>query len=313
MKKNHPRRNKRLRADSGPVLLQEERRDRLAHAAFPQDGSTVENECEPGYAEGMMTFGEHLDELRRILVRGLLVVVVFSGIAFFFKEHLFRIVFAPSHDGFVIYRCVDSVAKALGFGSLQFGNFSVSLINTELSSQFMTHVSMAFYTGLLMGTPYLVYMLFRFVRPALNEREKRYSSGIVGAVYLLFMLGLLMNYFILFPVSFRFLGTYQVSAEVVNTITLSSYISSFTLLSFVTGLIFEVPVLVFLMGKAGLINRDVLHGGRKLAFVIILIVSAIITPPDIFTLVLMVIPLYSLYEISILILPRVRSDEVSSD
>lgn len=252
--------------------------------------------------EGMMTLDGHLSELRRTLTHILLVAFGFACGAFAWKEWVFRIVFAPSKSDFALYRWINSAVDALGLTSMHLDDFTVQMINTELASQFMTHISVSFYFGLLAASPYVVYKLFCFVRPALYEEEQKYSTVIVLAIYVLFALGLLMNYFVIFPISFRFLGTYQVDASVINTITLSSYISSFTLLSLMMGLVFEVPVLAFVLGKMDIITSDMLAGYRKVAFIGILFVSALITPPDLFTLILMTIPLYGLYEVSIWIL-----------
>lgn len=276
-------------------------------AAERAHGGEEESGCdsEP-MPEGMMTLDGHLSELRRTLVRILLVAFGFACAAFVWKEEVFGVVFAPAKSDFVLYRWINSAADALGLTSMRLDDFAVRIINTELSSQFMTHISMSFYFGLLVASPYAVYKLFCFVRPALYEEERRYSTAVVSAIYVLFALGLLMNYFVIFPISFRFLGTYQVDAAVVNTIALSSYISSFTLLSLMMGLVFEVPVSAFVLGKMGVIDAESLRLYRKYAFAIILVVSALITPPDVFTLVLMAIPLYLLYECSIAVLARIK-------
>ncbi len=265
------------------------------------DEEDEDDDSEP-MPEGMMTLDGHLSELRRTLVHILLVAFGFACAAFVWKEWVFRIVFAPSKSDFALYRWINSAVDALGLTSMHLDDFAVQMINTELSSQFMTHISVSFYFGLLAASPYVVYKLFCFVRPALYEEEQRYSTVIVLAIYVLFALGLLMNYFVIFPISFRFLGTYQVDTSVINTIALSSYISSFTLLSLMMGLVFEVPVLAFVLGKMDIITSEMLANYRKMAFVGILFVSALITPPDVFTLILMTIPLYGLYEVSIWIL-----------
>ncbi len=265
------------------------------------DEKDEDDDSEP-MPEGMMTLDGHLSELRRTLMHILLVAFSFACVAFVWKEWVFRIVFAPSKSDFALYRWINSTVDALGLTSMHLDDFTVQMINTELSSQFMTHISVSFYFGLLAASPYVVYKLFCFVRPALYEEEQRYSTVIVLAIYVLFALGLLMNYFVIFPISFRFLGTYQVDTSVINTIALSSYISSFTLLSLMMGLVFEVPVLAFVLGKMDIITSGMLANYRKIAFVGILFVSALITPPDVFTLILMTIPLYGLYEVSIWIL-----------
>jgi sec-independent protein translocase protein TatC len=185
----------------------------------------------------------------------------------------------------------------------------VDMIATDLSSQFMTHISTAIYLGLLGASPYILYELFRFISPALYENERKYSIQVAGIVYALFILGVLMSYFVLFPISFRFLGTYSVSAKVVSNITLDSYISTFVSLTLVMGLVFQLPVIAFFIGKLGFITSEMLSQYRKHALIIIMLVAAIITPPDVMTLVLVTIPLYLLYEISIRVVAFVEPSD----
>jgi sec-independent protein translocase protein TatC len=173
------------------------------------------------------------------------------------------------------------------------------MIATDLSSQFVTHITTAVYLGLLGASPYILYELFRFISPALYENEKKYSVQVAGIIYMLFLLGVLMSYFVLFPISFRFLGTYSVSAKVVSNITLDSYISTFVSLTLVMGLVFQLPVIAFFLGKLEFVTSEMLSCYRKHAFLVIMLVAAIITPPDLMTLILVTIPLYLLYEVSI--------------
>ncbi|MBO4963417.1 MAG: twin-arginine translocase subunit TatC, partial [Prevotella sp.] len=175
-----------------------------------------------------------------------------------------------------------------------------------LSSQFMTHITTAVYLGLLGASPYILYELFCFTSPALYENERRYSVQVVVTVYALFLLGVLMSYYVLFPISFRFLGTYSVAERVHSTITLDSYVSTFTTLTLVMGVVFQLPVIAFVLAKMGIVASDMLSSYRKHAFLLIMIVAAVITPPDLMTLVLVTIPLYFLYEISIVIVRRVE-------
>ena len=180
-----------------------------------------------------------------------------------------------------------------------FEEFDVQMIATDLSSQFMTHITTAVYLGLLGASPYILYELFRFISPALYENERRYSVQVAGIIYVLFLIGVLMSYFVLFPISFRFLGTYSVSAKVVSNITLDSYISTFVSLTLVMGVVFQLPVITFFLDKLGLINSSLLAKYRKHSFIIIMLVAAVVTPPDLMTLIIVTIPLYILYEISI--------------
>lgn len=252
-----------------------------------------------------MTFGGHLEVLRQMLFRIIAVVTVFAIAVFCFKDWTFRILMAPSQWDFITYRYIEKFLHWLG-SNFTFDEYHVNLIATELSSQFMTHVSTALYLGLLIASPYILVELFRFITPALYENEKKYSVRIAIAMYLLFVIGVLMSYFILFPISFRFLGTYSVSDMVETNITLHSYISTFTTLTLIMGLVFQLPVIAFFLGKIGAVKSDLLKHYRRHAFVVIMIVAAVITPPDLMTLILVTIPLYLLFEISIGILKRME-------
>lgn len=252
-----------------------------------------------------MSFVGHLEALRGVLLRSLAVTTVFAIAIFCFKEKTFELLLAPSRWDFVTYRWIERFLHWIG-SSFTFNEYHVNLIATDLSSQFMTHVSAAFYLGLLAASPYVIYELFRFITPALYEKERKYSNRMAVTMYLLFVVGVLMSYFILFPVAFRFLGTYSVSEVVESNITLRSYIGTFTTLTLVMGLVFQLPVIAFFLGKLGLVKSSFLKRYRRHALVLIMVAAAIITPPDLMTLVLVTIPLYLLYEVSILILKRME-------
>ena len=256
-----------------------------------------------------MSFGEHLEELRQMLLRILVAVMVIAIVVFCFKDWTFRMLLAPSQWDFITYRHIEKFLHWLG-SNFRFNEYHVNLIATELSSQFMTHVTAAFYLGLLGASPYIIYELFRFVTPALYENERKYSVRVAVIVYILFIVGVWMSYYILFPISFRFLGTYSVSDMVESNITLHSYISTFTTLTLIMGLVFQLPVIAFFLGKIGIVKSDFLKRYRKHAFVIIMVVAAIITPPDLMTLILVTIPLYLLFEVSISILKRMERKSI---
>ena len=248
-----------------------------------------------------MSFGSHLEVLRQMLLRIIMVVVCLSGIVFCFKEETFRLLLAPKEYDFVTFRLIEQAAAWIASltgqaESFHFEPYYIELISTELSAQFMMHITSAISIGALLASPYILYELMRFVSPALYENERRYSTLVTCCSYLLFMVGVAMTYFVLFPISFRFLGTYQVDASVQNVITLDSYISTFTTLTFSMGLVFQLPVLSWILAKLGLLKASFMSRYRKHAFLLILILAAIITPPDIFTLILVAIPLYLLYE-----------------
>ncbi len=247
----------------------------------------------------MLTIGGHLEALRRMLFRVLGVTGALAVTVFCSKDITWRLLLAPSEWDFVTYGCIERLAHAIGMKDFSFNEYHVDLIATDLSSQFMTHITTALYLGLLGASPYILYELFRFVSPALYESERRYSLPIVLIVYVLFILGVLMSYYVLFPISFRFLGTYSVAERVHSTITLDSYVTTFTTLTLVMGMVFQLPVIAFVLAKMHVVSSATLSRYRKHSFMIIMIMAAVITPPDLMTLVLVTIPLYLLYEVSI--------------
>ena len=246
--------------------------------------------------------------LRQMLFRILGVAAVIAVVVFCFKDTTWRLLLAPSEWDFCTYRWLERAMQAMGF-DFRFEEFHVSMIATDLSSQFMTHITTAVYLGLLGASPYILYELFRFISPALYENERKYSVQVAGIIYVLFLLGVLMSYFVLFPISFRFLGTYSVSAKVVSNITLDSYVSTFVSLTLVMGVVFQLPVIAFFLGKMGIVTSAMLADYRKHSFIVIMIVAAIITPPDLMTLILVTIPLYLLYEVSIRVIRWIEPRE----
>lgn len=246
----------------------------------------------------LLTFGGHLEVFRQMLFRILAVAGIIAAVVFCFKDITWQILLAPSEWDFCTYRWLETAMQAVGI-DFRFEEFHVGMIATDLSSQFMTHITTAVYLGLLGTSPYILYELFRFISPALYENERKYSVQVAGIIYVLFLLGVLMSYFVLFPISFRFLGTYSVSTKVVSNITLDSYISTFVSLTLVMGVVFQLPVIAFFLGKLGIVTSEMLARYRKHSFIVIMLIAAIITPPDLMTLILVTIPLYLLYEVSI--------------
>ena len=238
-----------------------------------------------------MTFWDHLDELRSSLIRIAVVTVVCGIAAFVMKDELFAIVLAPRSSDFISYRLIGAEA------------FRLHLMNTGLTEQFMIHMKTAFYAGILVASPYIIYLLFGFVSPALYDNERKYATALVASGYGMFMLGTALNYLLIFPLTVRFLGTYQVSPDVANMLTLQSYMDTLLTMSLVMGIVFELPVVSWLLGKMGLLNAQMMRTWRRHAIVAILIVSAIITPTtDAFTLFVVALPIWLLYEVSIVIL-----------
>lgn len=246
-----------------------------------------------------LTFGEHLDELRRRLIRMCAVVSLLMVAVFCFKDHIFRILLSPCSPNFVSFRILRSVLRSAGLPDTMFTD-SIHLIATDISSQFMAHLSMSFYLGILLASPYILHQILGFVLPALYDNERRYTLRLLRSVYILFFLGMLVAYWILFPISCRFLAGYSVSSDVTSMITLDSYLSLFISLSLLMGLVFQLPVVAITLSRMGLIDAAFMRHFRRHAFIAIMLVAAIITPPDILTLFIVALPLYCLYELSIL-------------
>jgi len=236
-----------------------------------------------------MTFWDHLDALRDVILRVLAVALVGFIVAFCFKEPLFKLILAPSSPDFILYKWIPV-----------FGDFNVDLFSTTLTAQFMIHMKMAFYASLVVIMPYTLYLLFGFIRPALYQDERKSTTKVVVWSYILFMLGIVLDYLIIFPLAFRFLGTYQVSESIPNVITLESYTDLLVTLTLLMGILFELPILAWFLGKLGVIDKPFMKKYRRHAIIVILIIAAIITPTtDIFTLTIVTLPIYLLYEVSI--------------
>ncbi len=235
-----------------------------------------------------MTFWDHLDELRSVIIRALVVTVVAAAVAFCLKDQLFAVVLAPRTSDFITFRLLGVEP------------FSIHLMNTGLTEQFMIHLKTAMYAGVLIASPYIIYLLFRFISPALYDNERKYATLLCTSGYLMFMLGTLLNYLLIFPLTVKFLGTYQVSEDVANMLTLQSYMDTLLMMCLVMGIIFELPVVSWLLGRMGLLKASMMRTWRKHAIVAILVIAAIITPTtDAFTLFIVALPIWLLYEVSI--------------
>lgn len=235
-----------------------------------------------------MTFWEHLDELRGSLIRMVVAALVAGIAAFCLKEPLFQLVLAPADGDFFVYRWLGAEP------------FNLRLINTGLTEQFMVHMRVALSMGVLVASPYLLWVLYAFISPALYASERRISVRIVGAAYVMFLVGVAVNYLLVFPLTVRFLGTYQISTDVENMLTVSSYVDTLLMMSLVFGIVFEIPVVSWLLGRFGLLRAEWMRRFRRHAIVVILIIAAIITPTsDVFTLLIVSLPIWLLYEASI--------------
>ena len=252
------------------------------------------------------TFWDHLDELRGSLIRMIAAIFICAIATFFFKEDLFRIILAPQDNGFVTYRLLNSLSQSfLGDTFSDIEILSVQLINTGLAQQFLLHVKASLCAGVLLTSPYLIYQLFHFISPALYTHERKYALRLVGSGYVMLVLGVLLTYYLIFPLIFRFLGTYQVSEVVANTVTIDSYMNALMMTCLSMGIVFEIPVVCWILGRMGVINARMMTHYRRHVIVALLIVAAIITPTsDVFTLSIVAFPMWLLYEFSILIVRK---------
>ena len=249
------------------------------------------------------TFWEHLEALRWTILRSLGVLVVLVAIGFSFKDFIFnKIVLPPLTSDFHTYRFLCYLADLTKFPALCPESFQIQMINITLSGQFMIHMLSSFMIAVIISVPYLLYESWKFIRPALYPDEKKSVGKIFLSSSVLFYLGAAISYFIIFPFTLRFLGTYQVSEVVVNQISIQSYMNTLALLEFFMGLAFELPVVMYLLSQIGVVNKQMLRTFRKYAFVVVLILAAFITPTtDPFTMMIVATPIYLLYELSIVV------------
>ena len=242
------------------------------------------------------TFWGHVEGFRWVLIRCVIVVFGLAVAAFCYKDFVFeRIILAPCNADFVTYRLLSKIGLVANVGQIE-------LININLASQLMTHLSVSLYLALVLAFPYLIVELWLFVSPALYSSERRPAIAAVAAFFIQFFLGVALAYYLIFPLTFNFLGTYQVSARVENQISLSSYISTFIGLLFTLGLVFELPIAAYFFARIGVLKASFLNRWRKVAIVLVLVAAALITPStDVFTMCLVALPLWLLYEFSIVV------------
>ena len=258
-----------------------------------------------------LSFLQHLEVLRWHLVRAVSSIVIFAVLAFIYKDFVFdKVLLAPLNPDFPTYRFFCNLSEFLGMGDLLcFGDQEWDLHSFSMSGQFSTHIMTSLFAGLVVAFPYVFWEIWRFVKPALYSKETSITRGVVFFTSILFSVGVLFGYYLVAPLSVNFLGSYEVSSQVSNTIGLSSFVSTITTISFANGLIFELPMLVYFLTKIGLLTPEFMKKYRKHAIVLTLILSAIITPPDVTSQILVSLPLIILYEISIRISARVLKNQ----
>ena len=260
-----------------------------------------------------MSFWDHLDVLRSILFKIGGIIVVLAIVLFCLMPQIFdNVILAPCSSDFVVYKLM-SAAKGAIPGAEQFAgdDFHVDLINIQLASQFFIHMSTSFWLALVLAFPIVIYLLWGFVSPALYEHEKRHARFAFLFGNLMFYLGLAVGYFSVFPMALRFLAGYHVSELVPNTISLDSYMDTFIMLIFIMGVVFELPLLAWILSSIGLLRRSFFHRYRRHAVVAILVIAALITPTsDPFTLFVVFVPVYILYEMSALLVKKESPEEL---
>jgi sec-independent protein translocase protein TatC len=274
--------------------------------------------------EKEMTFLDHLEVLRWHIVRSAIAVFLFMIIAFLSRDFIFsEIILKPKNPEFITNRLFLQFSHwlSINFGisndSLAINTLPLSIVNIDMAGQFISHIKISIIAGIIIASPYILFELWKFVKPALHEREQRYARGAVFYISILFFAGVLFGYYLIAPLSVHFLGSYFVSSEVTNTIKLSSYISTITSVTFASGVIFELPVIILFLSKAGIVTAAFMRKYRRHSYIVLLILAAIITPPDVFSQLLVCVPLVILYEISVFIsrsvekkkMKMVRNDE----
>ena len=270
-------------------------------AMFWEKGKKGENE---------MSFLEHLEELRWHIIRSIVAIVVLMITAFIFKNIIFdKVILAPKSPEFITARILCRLGELLNTTSLCINTQQMNLININMSGQLTTHITVSLVAGLILAFPVVLWEFWQFFKPALKANEARYARGAVFAASMLFFIGVSFGYFMLAPLSIHFLSSYEISSDVVNQINIRSYIGTLTSICLATGVVFELPIVAFFLTKIGIITPAFMRKYRKHAIVVIFILAAIITPPDVFSQTLVAIPLLMLYEISILISARVMKQK----
>ena len=262
-----------------------------------------------------MSFLDHLEELRWHLIRSTLAVVIVGCVAFTMRGFIFdTVLFGPKNLDFPTYRFFCNVATFFGIDSEFCGDSLPFTIQSRLmSGQFSAHIWTSIWVGFIVGFPYVLWELWRFISPGLKDNEKKYSKGFIFVASFLFFLGVLFGYYVVAPLSINFLGTYQVSQEVTNEIDLASYVGTVRAAVIACGIMFELPIVIFFLTKVGLVTPEILKKYRKIALVIVLILSAVITPPDVASQIVVAIPVLILYQLSIYISKLVLKREAKKE
>ena len=253
-----------------------------------------------GSPEKEMSFLDHLEELRWHLIRSTIAVVILALLAFIFKDFIFdTLIFGPKHPDFPTYKMFCNISRSLGMDTFCFQELPFRIQSRTMAGQFSAHMWTSIYAGIIVAFPYILYEFWRFISPGLKEKERNSSRGFLIIASILFFLGGLFGYYLITPLSINFLGSYQVSKEVFNDFDLDSYISLVRTSVLACGIVFELPIIMYILTKIGLVTPEILRKYRKFALIIVLVLSAVITPPDIVSQIIVAIPILILYEVSI--------------
>jgi sec-independent protein translocase protein TatC len=253
-----------------------------------------------------MTFLEHLEELRWHLIRAFASVIIVAIVAFIFSDIVFNhVILAPKNPDFFTNKMLCLLGEKVNIPKLCINDEPFQIINIKMAGQFTIHITISIFAGIIVAFPYIFWEFWSFIKPALYENELKHSRGAVTISSLLFIMGVCFGYFIIAPLSIHFLGSYNVSDQVLNQINLKSYIETVTSVTLAAGVIFELPILIYFLSKAGLVTPEFLRKYRRHAIIIVMVIAATITPPDIFSLILVTFPLLILYEAGIVISKKV--------
>ena len=267
---------------------------------FPKKNKTEDESKEMGFLD-------HLEELRWHVIRAGIAVIVIAIVALVFQNEVFEyIIYAPKKPNFITYKVFCAISEATCFSPPE-----LQLITRELGEQFFMGITVSLYLGLVVAFPYIFYEFWKFIKPGLYEQEIKIANRLIGVTSFLFILGVCFGYYIIAPFAITFLGSYTVGTEAINSPTLASYVNYLTMFTIPVGLAFELPIVVYFLAKLGIIGPAIMKKFRREAFLVIFIIAAIITPPDALTQILVGIPMYILYEISITVAARVVKDNES--
>ena len=262
-----------------------------------------------------MSFLDHLEELRWHLIRSTLAIVIIASIALLMKEFIFdTILFGPKNMDFPTYRFFCKIGTFIGIDSDFCADELPFTVQSRLmAGQFSAYLWTSIWVGFIIGFPYLLYEMWKFISPGLHENERKHSKGFIFTASLLFFCGALFGYYVVAPLSINFLGTFKVSEEVTNEFDLASYVATVRTSVIACGLIFELPIIVYFLTKVGLVTPEILRKYRKISLVVVLILAAVITPPDIASQVVVALPILVLYQISIFISKRVLKKQAKNE